>query len=153
MKKYVERSVGYIRRKAFAHQDTFISLEEAQKYLVSIIEKLNNRPHYLKEKTHHELMLEEKAERAGSLTGAPFDPAELVELRVDKYSTVTYRHNRYSVPEGHVGEYMKLKARAEEVLLFSEGECIAKHKRSWQVHAWVMNIYHYLNTLGKKKVP
>lgn len=150
-KGHVERSVEYIRRKAFAHRDTFTSLEEAQEYLVSIIEKLNQRPHYLKEKTHHELMLEEKAERAGSLTAAPFDPAELVELRVDKYSTVTYRHNRYSVPEGHVGEYIKLKARAEEVLLFSEGECIAKHKRSWQVHVWVMNIYHYLNTLQKKK--
>lgn len=150
-KGHVERSVEYIRRKAFAHRDTFISLEEAQQYLISIIEKLNNRPHYLKEKTHHELMLEERVERIGSLTATPFDPAELVELRVDKYSTVTYRQNRYSVPEGRVGEYIKLKARAEEVLLFSEGECIAKHKRSWQVHTWVMNIYHYLNTLEKKK--
>ena len=44
----------------------FTSLEEAQEYLVSIIGKLNHRPHYLKEKNHHELMLEEKAERAGS---------------------------------------------------------------------------------------
>ena len=150
-KGHVERSVEYIRRKAFAHRDTFISLEEAQQYLISIIEKLNNRPHYLKEKTHHELMLEERAERAGSLTAAPFDPSELVELRVDKYSTVTYRQNRYSVPEGHVGEYIRLKARAEEVLIFSEGECIAKHKRSWQVHAWIMDIYHYLKTFEKKK--
>ena len=65
----------------------------------------------MKGKTHHELMLEERAERAGSLTVAPFDPAELVELRVDKYSTVTYRQNHCSVPEGHVGEYIKLKAR------------------------------------------
>ena len=150
-KGHVERSVEYIRRKAFAHRDMFISLEEAQHYLVSIIEKLNTCTHYLKEKTHHELMLEERAERTGSLTTAPFDPAELMELRVDKYSTVTYRQNRYSVPEGHVGEYIKLKARAEEVLLFSQGECIAKHKRSWQVHTWMMNIYHYLNTLEKKK--
>lgn len=96
-------------------------------------------------------MLEERAERAGSLTVAPFDPSELVELRVDKYSTVTYRQNRYSVPEGHVGEYIKLKARAEEILIFREGECIAKHKRSWQVHVWVMDIYHYLKTFEKKK--
>ena len=27
-------------------------------------------------------------------TAAPFNPAELVELRVDKHSTVTYLHNR-----------------------------------------------------------
>lgn len=121
-KGHVERSVEYIRRKAFAHRDSFVSLEEAQEYLVSILEKLNNRSHYLKGKTHHELMLEERNERVGSLTVAPFDPAELVELRVDKYSTVTYRQNRYSVPEGHIGEYIKLKARAEEVLIFSHGE-------------------------------
>lgn len=150
-KGHVERSVEYIRRKAFAHRDAFTSFEEAQEYLVSIIEKLNSRPHYLKGKTHHELMLEERAERAGSLTVAPFDPSELVELRVDKYSTVTYRQNRYSVPEGHVGDYIKLKARAEEILIFSEGKCIAKHKRSWQVHVWVMDIYHYLKTFEKKK--
>lgn len=150
-KGHVERSVEYIRRKAFAHRDTFTTLEEAQQYLVLILEKLNNRKHYLKEKTHHELMLEERAERANSLTVAPFDPAELVELRVDKYSTVTYRQNHYSVPEGHVGEYIKLKARAEELLIFSEGECIAKHKRSWQLHTWVMDIYHYLETFEKKK--
>lgn len=150
-KGHVERSVEYVRRKAFAHRDTFTSLEEAQQYLLSILEKLNNRNHYLKEKTHHELMLEERAERAGSLPIAPFDPAELVELRVNKYSTVNYRQNYYSVPEGHVGEYIKLKARAEEILLFSEGECIAKHKRSWQVHTWIMDIYHYLGTFEKKK--
>lgn len=150
-KGHVERSVEYIRRKAFAHRDTFTSIEEAQEYLISIIEKLNNRPHYMKDKTHHELMLEERAERAGSLTVAPFDPSELVELRVDKYSTVTYRQNRYSVPEGHVGEYIKLKARAEEILIFSEDKCIAKHKRSWQLHVWIMDIYHYLKTFEKKK--
>ena len=57
-------------------------------------------------------------ERAGSLTAAPFDPSELVELLVDKYSTVTYRQNHYPVLEGHVGEYIKLKARAKEILIF-----------------------------------
>ena len=81
-------------------------------------------------------MLEEKAERQNNLNVSPYDSADLVELRVDKYSTVTYRQNHYSVPEGHVDEYIKLKARAEEILIFSEGECIAKHKRSWQLYTW-----------------
>lgn len=150
-KGHVERSVEYIRRKAFAHRDAFISLEEAQEYLAVILEKLNARKHYQKEKAHYELMLEERAARVGSLAVAPFDPAELVELRVDKYSTVTYRQNHYSVPEGHVGEYIKLKAGAEEIRIFSDGECIAKHKRNWQLHQWIMDIYHYLGTFEKKK--
>ncbi len=150
-KGHVERSVEYIRRKAFAHRDTFTTLAEAISYLTDTVEKLNHRKHYLKVKSHIELMLEEKAERQNSLKMAPYDPAELVELRVDKYSTVTYRQNHYSVPEGHVGEYIKLKARAEEILIFSNGECIAKHKRSWQLHTWIMDIYHYLETFEKKK--
>lgn len=89
-KGHVERSVEYIRRKAFAYRDTFTTLEEAISYLTNTVEKLNHRKHYLKVKSHLELMLEEKAERQNSFRVAPYDSAELVELRVDKYSTVTY---------------------------------------------------------------
>lgn len=150
-KGHVERSVEYIRRKAFAHQDTFVTLEEAQQYLQEILQKLNQRIHHQKEKKHHDLMLEEREAKTGSLGIAPFDPAELLELRVDKYSTITYRQNHYSVPEGHVGEYVKIKAGAQQILIFSDGECIAKHKRNWQSHQWIMDIYHYLYTFEKKK--
>ena len=150
-KGHVERSVEYIRRKAFAHRDTFASLEEAQAYLTEIIMKLNSRMHYKKRQTHHELMLEERKTRQVSADIIPFDASELFEFRVDKYSTITYRQNRYSVPEGHVGEWVKVKASAEKILIFSENACIATHKRSWQIHQWIMDIYHYLRTFEKKK--
>ncbi|ANS51629.1 hypothetical protein BT246_63380 (plasmid) [Bacillus thuringiensis] len=125
-KGHVERSVEYVRRKAFSHCDTFSSLEKAQQHLAKTLQKLNSRNHYLKHSPHH-------------------------EFRVDKYSTITYRQNHYSVPEGHVGEYVKIKASAEQILIFTNGECIAKHKRCWQSHQWIMDIYHYLQTFEKKK--
>ncbi|OLN21308.1 hypothetical protein BTO30_15625, partial [Domibacillus antri] len=81
----------------------------------------------------------------------PFDASELLEFRVDKYSTVTYRQNHYSVPEGHVGKWVKLKASAETIRIFSEHECLATHRRCWQTHQWVMDIYHYVHTFKKKK--
>ena len=144
-KGHMERSVEYSRRKAFAYRDTFTSIEEAQTYLTEIIRKLNSRKHYKKKQTHHELMLE------GRAAIIPFDVSELFEFRVDKYSTITYRQNRYSVPEGHVGEWVKVKASAEKTLIFSEKTRIATHKWSWQSHQWVMDIYHYLRTFEKKK--
>ena len=106
-KGHVERSIEYIRRKAFAHRDTFTSLEEAQQYLVSSWEAQQSA--LFKRKTHHELMLEEREKRAGKLTVAPFNPLELVELWVGKYKSVKYRQNHYSLSEGHVGKYIKLK--------------------------------------------
>lgn len=150
-KGYVERSVEYIRRKAFAYRDTFTSIEEDQTYLKEIIKKLNSRKHYKKKQTPPELMLEERAARQISANIIPFDASELFEFRVDKYSTITYRQNRYSVPEGHVGEWVKVKASAEKILIFSEKTRIATHKRSWQSYQWVMDIYHYLRTFEKKK--
>ncbi len=113
--------------------------------------KLNSRPHYRKMKTHHELMQDERVARTINADIIPFDASELFEFRVDKYSTISYRQNHYSVPEGHVGEWVKVKAGAEKILIFSEEACIATHKRSWQSHQWIMGIYHYLRTFEKKK--
>ncbi|WP_437435946.1 IS21 family transposase [Pseudobacillus badius] len=150
-KGHVERSVEYIRRKAFAHQDSFSDLQAARSYLAAIVHKLNTHQHYKKNIAHHELMLEERADRAAGAEVVPFDASELLESRVDKYSTVTYRQNHYSVPEGHVGKWVKLKASAETIRVFSEDECLATHRRCWQNHQWVMDIFHYIHTFQKKK--
>src|SRR5699024_6796132 len=39
---------------------------------------------------------------------------------------------------------------ADEIRIFYEGECIANHKRCWQLHQWIMDIYHYLKTFERK---
>lgn len=41
-KGHVERSVEYIRHKAFSSRDDFDSLEKAQQYLGESVEKINN---------------------------------------------------------------------------------------------------------------
>lgn len=75
----------------------------------------------------------------------------MVECRVNKYSTVVIRQNHYSVPEGHVGKYIKAKVGAKEIKLFIDGELVAVHVRNWGLHNWVMDINHYLGTFQKKK--
>lgn len=43
-KGHVERSVEYIRRKAFAFRDRFETIEEANQYLLDLCMKLNRKP-------------------------------------------------------------------------------------------------------------
>lgn len=148
-KGHVERSVEFIRRKAFSSLHTFSSLHEAEEHLSATLQKLNQRLHHEHKEQHICLMKKEKAVSRPAI--APFDAAELIECRVDKYSTVVIKQNHYSVPEGHVGKYIKAKAGAETIKLFIDGELMAEHPRNWGVHQWEMNLYHYLKTFQKKK--
>ncbi|WP_425458081.1 IS21 family transposase [Bacillus rubiinfantis] len=149
-KGHVERSVEFVRRKAFASQYSFTSLEEAQNHLLKTLKRLNSRDHHEHKQSHIELMEKEK-EKGQKVTMAPFDSADLIECLVDKYSTIVINQNHYSVPEGHVGTYVKAKVGAESIKLFIEGCLVAEHPRNWGVHQWEMNIYHYLDTFKKKK--
>ena len=55
-KGHVERSVEYIRRKAFAVRDAFDSLDDANRYLEDVCNRLNDKPQPLKDnKTAKEL--------------------------------------------------------------------------------------------------
>lgn len=148
-KGHVERSVEYVRRKAFSSKISFNRLKEAEEHLVNVLAKTNNRPHHEHRVPRTELMEKEKAMSKPSV--APFDVADLVEVRVDKYSTVVIRQNHYSVPEGYVGKYIKAKVGAKEIKLFIDGKLVAIHSRNWGLHQWVMDINHYLQTFKRKR--
>ncbi|WP_425542005.1 IS21 family transposase [Alkalibacillus silvisoli] len=145
----VERSVEFIRRKAFSEAIHYPSIEEAAEHLARTLHKLNNRNHYAKDKAHRELMTEEKEQSTPMI--AFYDPSELIECRVDKYSTIVIKQNHYSVPEGHVGKFIKVKVGAEKIRLFIDGDYVSEHKRNWGVHQWVMDINHYLDTFKMKR--
>lgn len=148
-KGHVERSVEFIRRKAFSSKFSFINLDEAEEHLVEVLKRLNERHHHEHKEKHIDLLQIEKETSKSPAT--PFDSAELVECRVDKYSTVVIKQNHYSVPEGYVGKFIKAKIGANDVRIFIEGELVATHRRNWGLHQWEMNIYHYLDTFKKKK--
>ena len=59
-KGHVERSVEYVRRKAFAPKDDFASVIKAQEWLESTLKKLNRGKQQGKGKSADELLLEEK---------------------------------------------------------------------------------------------
>lgn len=146
----VERSVEYVRRKAFSSNFIFNTIEAANEHLITKLVDLNARPHH-EHKISKFKLLEKERETNGINMIQPFDAADLVECRIDKYSTVVINQNHYSVPEGHVGEYCRVKVGAEEIRCFIDNKFLCWHKRNWGLHQWEMDIEHYLETFKKKK--
>lgn len=147
-KGHVERSVEYIRRKSFGLKSHFNTIEEARRWLASTIHKLNTTKQQISGKTAAELFKEEK--KALLPTPGRMACAEQTELRVDKYATVSYNTNRYSVPDHLVGHFVNIKIQSHQILIYKDGNLIATHRRSYGKHEWLIDINHYLSTFKKK---
>ena len=147
-KGHVERSVEYIRRKSFGVKSNFETIQEATAYLNMVVGKLNNTIQQLTGKTAMDMFSVEKKE----LWKAP-DPlacSEAVQLRTDKYATVSYRCNRYSVPDNLVGCFVDAKVFSQKIEFYHENQMVASHVRDYGKHQWIIAIEHYLNTFNKK---
>ena len=147
-KGHVERSVEYVRRKAFGLKMEFDSLEQANKYLLGVIEKLNNTKQQLTGKTAVELFAEEKEylyKQEEELACS-----ENAQLRVDKYATVSYRTNRYSVSDKLVGSFVDVKIYSSKLEFYYDNRLVASHQRSYGKHQWIISLEHYLETFKRK---
>lgn len=147
-KGHVERSVEYVRRKAFGNKSEFKDIEEATEHLQQCVNKLNNTRQQLTGKTACEMMEEEK-QVLWSLP-SPLSCSEVMELRVDKYSTVSYQGNRYSVPDKLVGEFVTANIFSNKIELYYNNQLVSLHKRNYGLHQWIISIEHYLSTFKKK---
>lgn len=148
-KGHVERSVEYVRRKAFAPKDDFASIAEAQEWLDSTLKKLNATTQQGKGKSADELMIEEK-EALSKHPCSVMICSEQLQSRTDKYSTISYQGNRYSVPDHLVGQFVDVSIRSREVHIYSLNKRVAIHNRSYKPHDWVIEIEHYLDSFKKK---
>jgi transposase-like protein len=135
-KPHVERSVDVIRRKAFSRSFDF-AFEEAEEHLKKIL------------KAHNGNLIEEEKPYLMPYPGK-YETAEIRECFVDKYSTISYLNNKYSVPDHLVGKYVCLKAYVGEIVILQNKEKIASHKRLYGFNEWSINIYHYVRTITRK---
>lgn len=148
-KGHVERSVEYVRRKAFSKKDTFETLEDANKYLEEELNRLNLKPQKHKEnKTAKDILVEELPYLIKLMP--TYDISRVVELRVNKYSVITIDENKYSVPDYLVGKFVTAKVYPNNIIIYHENIKVTEHKRSFGLSTWSIKIKHYLNTLKKK---
>ena len=148
-KGHVERSVEYVRRKAFAKRDTFDYLSEANQYLEDICDKLNSKAQKANNnKTASEILSEEQAYL---YSNKPFfECCEDEMLKVDKYSTISYKTCRYSVPDKYVGKMMAVKIYPDMIICYDESNKVSSHGRLHGAFEWSIKIEHYITTLKRK---
>jgi len=147
-KGHVERSVEYIRRKAFGFKSDFVNMEEADKYLETVISRINQVKQQLTDRTAIEMFADEK--KLLWQYKEPLACSDSVQLRVDKYATISYCTNRYSVSDKLVGCFVDVKVFSNTLEAYNQNKLVASHQRDYGKHQWIISIEHYLNTLRQK---
>jgi hypothetical protein len=69
---------------------------------------------------------------------------------VDKYQTVRFDHNRYSVPRAFAFQTVTVKGYVDAVAVVAGAQELARHARSYEQGAWVVEPLHYLAALGRR---
>lgn len=84
------------------------------------------------------------------LTDEPFDPARLLEARVDSRARAAVRQCYYSVPARYAGRRLAVRLSATTVEVLDANKIVAKHERAAGRHVEVLTLDHYLEVLRTK---
>lgn len=147
-KGHVERSVEYVRRRSFGSIHRFSSLKEAQKHLLLKVECLNGERQQLTGKSALELFALERP----LLYGHPgrLSYCDSHQLCVDKYSTLSFGTNHYSVPDHLVGLLVDVNVYGGKLDIYHRSNLVATHERCFGRYQWIISIEHYLETFRRK---
>jgi transposase len=88
--------------------------------------------------------------RAVPLPEHAFDPSVQTAAVVDKYQTVQFDNNRYSVPRGCAYRAVTVKGYVDRVEVADGRTVVARHRRSYGRNEQILDPLHYLATLGRK---
>jgi transposase len=147
-----ESTVKAVQRRFATPVPRVAGLDELNTYFIKRCEAEHERvvqslfgPFAIKDR-----FIEDRA-LAGPLPAHRFDPCVIHQaVAVDKYQTVAYDTNRYSVPRPFAFQMVTVKGYIDRVVIVARGQVVARHARSHQRHTMVLDPLHFLATLGKK---
>jgi transposase len=84
------------------------------------------------------------------LPSYPFDACIIQAAQVDKYQTVRFDNNRYSVPRSCAYQSVMVKGYVDRVEVTAAGQVVARHARSYGRDEQVLDPLHYLAALGRR---
>jgi transposase len=87
---------------------------------------------------------------AVALPTYPFDACLVQAAQVDKYQTVRFDCNRYSVPRACAYQSVTVKGYVERVEVVVGGQVVARHARSYGREEQILDPLHYLAALGRR---
>jgi transposase len=91
-----------------------------------------------------------ESDNALSLPPRAFDACVVQPAKVDKYQTVCFDHNRYSVPRPLAFTTVTVKGYVEAVAVVAGAAEIARHPRCYGSGVQVLDPLHYLASLGRR---
>ena len=146
----VERSVDYIRSRAFTSRVDFDSLEEAQEWLSTICNQINIELSSISSNNDN---IDKVKQDLTHLKAYPGEIGcyEISEYKSDKQSVITIKTNHYSIPEELAGQRVVVKMYSEKIVILNDKhKVVAVHPRSYGMNEWIVDINHYYKTLLKK---
>ena len=145
----VEKSVSVIRLAAFADCSSFVSLTEANEHLKEALFRINNSPAYRRDVVPS-VGLEREKDSLHSLPSFDFSLYDLKYRMINRYSTVTFERNSYSVPESCTAKELAIKIYSDLIEILDDEILIASHPRLFGRGECSLQIEHYLSTLRNK---
>ena len=145
----VEGLVKNGRKRFLTPVPVVTSLDELNAHLEAACLKDQDRHASRQERSIGERLLDD----LGVFDALPATPLEACETRPGRVTTtslVRYRGNDYSVPTTYGLRSVIVKGFVDDVIILSGEEEIARHKRSYDRHAFVFNPLHYLALLEDK---
>ena len=94
--------------------------------------------------------LAEELVAAARLPERPFDPCIERQAVADKYQTVAFDANRYSVPRPWAFRAVTVKGYVDRVVVTAGGRVIAEHPRCYDRSVQVLDPVHYRATLERR---
>jgi DNA-directed RNA polymerase subunit K/omega len=146
----VENQVGNAREHLFTPRLHFADYDELNAWLEArCLAQARESVH--PEQTDKTVWNVFETERA-SLIGypGPFDGYHEVEVAVSKSSLVRFDHNRYSVMVKAARRTTQLRAYADRVVIWCDGEIVGEHARRFGRGQTAYDPWHYLPVLARK---
>jgi transposase len=85
-----------------------------------------------------------------ALPARPFDACVLRPAQVDKYQTVHFDRNCYSVPRAYAFQSVTVKGYLDRIEVVAGGDVVARHQRSYGRDEQILEPLHYLAALGRR---
>ncbi|MBM4448771.1 MAG: IS21 family transposase [Chloroflexi bacterium] len=144
----IEGEGGYYRRNHWVPVPQARDLDDLNAQLPAACYQDEQRKIAGREMTVGQAVLAEK-QHLLPLAAEGFDLAEVSFPIVDGMGRAKVRMNFYSVPV-RVGVQVQAKIRPSHIELWHEGQCVARHERSYSRLQEILDLEHYLEPLEHK---
>ncbi|MER6693576.1 IS21 family transposase [Streptomyces minutiscleroticus] len=145
----VEGQIGWFRRNHLVPVPEVATLAELNALIDRWDQENENRRIRSRPRTIGECFAAEQPLLA-PLPQEPFETGRLFTLRVDRYSQISVRTNRYSVPVRLIGRNVRAMLHASELVVYDGREEVARHERLIAKGGTRLELDHYLEALVRK---